>query len=80
MAQTTRFALFGPVLLVVASSVSIRSTVAPRVLVDKNELKKKHVPMAQTTRFASFGPVLFVAAFPEPLRSFIISIVPVYIV
>ena len=42
MAQTTRFASFGPVLLVVASSVSIRSTVAPRVLVDKNELKKKH--------------------------------------
>ena len=36
--------------------------------------------MAQMTRFASFGPVLFVAAFPEPLRSFIISIVPVYIV
>ena len=42
MAQTTRNASFGPVLLVVASSVSIRSTVAPRVLVDKNELEKKH--------------------------------------
>ena len=41
MAQTTRNVSFGPVLLVVASSVSIRSTVAPRVLVDKNELKKK---------------------------------------
>ena len=42
MAQTTQNALFGPVLLVVASSVSIRSTVAPRFLVDKNEFKKKH--------------------------------------
>ena len=42
MAQTTRNTSFWPVLLVVASSVSIRSTVAPRVLVDKNELKKKH--------------------------------------
>ena len=80
MAQTTRFASFGPVLLVVASSVSIRSTVAPRVLVDKNELKKKHVPMAQTTRIASFGPVLLVAAFPEPFRTFNVSIGTVNIV
>ena len=82
MAQTTRFALFGPVLLVVALPEPLRSTVAPIFVVDKNELKKntirkkkKHVLMAQMTRIALFGPVLFVVTSCRYLHSFNVSVV-----
>ena len=84
MAQTTRFASFGPVLLVVAFPEPLRSTVAPIFAVDKNEYikkhdkQKKHVLMAQTTQFASsFGPVLFVVTSRRYLRSFDVFIVAV---
>ena len=80
MAQTTRFASFGPVLFVVAPHMYIRSFNIPvTLLIDiKNaNIKKKHLLMAQTARNASFGPVLLVVASRRYIHSSRMSLVPV---
>jgi len=67
MAQTTRLASFGPVVVVAehpATYFVIRTYVYYKTLVSIKQKTKKHSSMAQTTRLASFGPVFVVAEHP----------------
>jgi hypothetical protein len=66
MTQTTRLALFGPVLVaVVSTSLSypvyqFTMYICRKISIDRYEGEKKNSPKAQTTQVASFGPVYVV--------------------
>ena len=67
MAQTTQDALFGPVFVVPAKSITyllIKTYIYNKSSVNNERKPKKNSPRAQTTRLASFGPVLIVSAYP----------------
>ena len=78
MAQTTRFASFGPVLVIATNSNPIRRLEQSikcirtcnkyNILVKTLKKKRKDLHMAQMTCFVSFGPVLVIATHSNPLR------------
>src|ERR1700678_1639256 len=66
MAQTTRLALFGPILviatlriLLIMSKHRLNLKIISEYKKKKNYLKK-NIPRTQTTRLASFGPILVI--------------------
>ena len=71
MAQTTRLASFGPVLIIVGLPVAyfvyynVYTMKYKLVLEKKHKIKKiKNSPMAQTMPDTLFGPVLFISILP----------------
>ena len=70
MAQTTRLASFGPILIVLylpAPVLRILQLYIDKILINVKKTRKKYIknsPMAQTTCLASFGPILFISVLP----------------
>ena len=63
MAQTTRHALFGPVLTIATFHIVYFITYNLYVVVGINKIERKNLLTAQTTHHALFGPDVVVAIF-----------------